>query len=461
MTKKEWIIGLLKDNDYNAIKVYSYYNEGIKLGYFDKTYPLSTFKRRVRDYRLEIVNNTLNKEIIEKNIEVDSDKLKLIEGFLNNNDFDTIDTLLNLNDKLTSKQINKIQSLLENIDTKELDLDEILNIKSYNTFLKDKINKLKKEIHYLHKNRFENKEVINSLRSDINTFESGDTFNINVNIKTVNNNLNNILLLSDLHYGETVVGKHINNINNYDCDIAKKRLVKLFTENLKICKYTGSNKLYIFMLGDILSGIIHEELLENSEKTITELIVDLFSFFSKLLLEYSKEFDFINISCVVGNHGRLGDVKFKNKAQTNFEYIFYKFLEDKFINDKKIKINVSESPVMICDVDKLRCKIEHGDNYRTGGNFLNLPLMAISRDSIKEKTMLTKANLPYDITFMGHYHTPAISWGLDNTINVINPSIIGGNEYSVNKLHSAFRPSQFSLISDEKEIKNFRLIYLD
>lgn len=459
MTKKEWVIGLLKENNYDTIKVYTYYDEGKKLGLYDKDHSYQTFKRFVRYCKECLITNTLN-DFKSKPI-VDNDKVKLLEDFVNLNDIESIENILSINSKLTSKQINKIKLLLDSVETEDLDLDEILNIKSYDMFLKDKITKLKKEITYLHKNSFESKDIITALKNEIVNFKSEDTFNINVNIKTVNNNLNNILLLSDLHYGEIVVGKHINNINSYNCDIAKKRLVKLFTENIKICKYTGSNKLYIFMLGDILSGIIHDELLENSEKTITELIIDLFSFISNLLVDYSKEFDFIAISCVVGNHGRLGDLKFKNKTQTNFEYIFYKFLEDKFTNNKKIKVHVSESPVMICNVDNLRCKIEHGDNYRTSGNFLNLPLMAISRDSIKEKTMLTKVNLPYDVTFMGHYHTPAISWGLDNTINIINPSIIGGNEYSVNKLHSAFRPSQFSLICDENEIKNFRLIYLD
>lgn len=459
MTKKEWVIQLLKDNDYNNIKVYNCYEEGIKLGIYTKEHTRQSFKRFVRYCKEGLVANTLNEV---KNIKIaDDNKVNLLEEFMNSNDEETIKNVLNLSSKLSTNQVSKIKKLLESVDTENLDLDEIINIKSYDTFLKEKIKKLKKEIDYLHKNRFEKKDVIKSLRSEIASYQSSDTFNININTHINKNNLNNILLLSDIHYGEMVIGKNINHINNYNCETAKNRLVKLFTENLKICKYTGCNKLYLFMLGDILNGTIHDELVENSEKTITELIIDLFSFLSKLIIEYSKEFDLVTICCVVGNHGRLGDVKFKNKTQTNYEYIFYKFLEDKFYNNDKIKIIVSESPTMICSVDNLKCKIEHGDSYRTSGNFLNLPLMAISRDSIKEKTMLTKVNKPYDITFMGHYHTPAISWGLDDTITIINPSVIGGSEYSVNKLHSAFRPSQFSLVCDEKEIKNFRLIYLD
>lgn len=76
------------------------------------------------------------------------------------------------------------------------------------------------------------------------------------------------------------------------------------------------------LAGDMVSGIIHDELKETNEYAITETLV----YYVEQVAVYKvtcSEYDKISIPCVVGNHGRLTPkVKYKGSVKDNFDYLF-------------------------------------------------------------------------------------------------------------------------------------------
>lgn len=327
--------------------------------------------------------------------------------------------------------------------------------------LKHKIKILEKELNHYRRKNYLAKKIINSISKEIpNVIKDEVNININVNILS-KNRLNNILAFSDLHFGEIVFKEQVNNMNEYNTEIAKKRVYKLFIKNLKTVKYTGADIFYLFMLGDLLTGIIWEELKENSEKPITVLLLDLYKFLISLIDEYKSNFDKVIIAGVVGNHGRLEkQKKFKNKGVESFEYILYKMIEEYYRKEDNIEVITTESPSNIISVDEMKWYIAHGDGFRGGNNFLGLPAQTASRDLQKEMNMYFKTDQSFDAVIIGHFHNAGVVHSIFNKPLIFNPSIIGATEHSLNEYHNSFYPSQYSFITDEKEIKYKSLIKL-
>lgn len=347
----------------------------------------------------------------------------------------------------------------------ELGNKEVHKLKAMLNQAKETISALKDENEVLLKNSLTAENMLNTLKENIKNIPQNN-IHINMPVSSVTKNktgLNNILLFSDLHYGETVNPLNINNINEYNLTIAKERVIKLFTENLKNCKYHGASNFYLMMMGDMLSGVIHDELLETNQDVIANLILDLYHFLTELIEDYAKNFDKVEIHCVSGNHGRITqDYKFKNKAQNNFEYIMYKFIEDYFKNKKmNVMVSVSESDSKLVTIQQLKILVEHGDSHKGGNGFNLMPYNTLARDVQKDVSIFQRMGIDYDIQVLGHFHVAGQAYTAGDKLIIFNPSIVGANEYSLGKLHSAFPASQYSLITDEKELKYTRLIRLN
>jgi hypothetical protein len=339
----------------------------------------------------------------------------------------------------------------------------VQKLKTENEFLKTSHSRMQTENKSLLRASYVVDKVIKEFGEALSSIKL-DKVDFRVNINTVanqKNNLNNILMFSDIHFSEVVEAYKVNGINEYNIGIAKERILTLLKENLKHARYTGANFLYIFMLGDIVSGIIHEELRETNESLIIPALLDIYKYLISLLDQYKSQYDMVIIYAVVGNHGRLTEKKkCKNKVQDNFEYLFYKMMETYFAKDSKIKMVVSESPTLIARVGDLSWFLNHGDTFKTSGNFLGLPIQGVARDIIKENAMFQDIGESIDAVAMAHFHKPCFFYSLDNKPIYINPSVIGGTDYSIYDLHNSFPPGQWSLVFDENKMKSQRIIYI-
>lgn len=76
-------------------------------------------------------------------------------------------------------------------------------------------------------------------------------------------------IASDWHVDEVVKKEQVDGTNEYSMRIAKKRAEKFFQSTLKLVEREQSdvkiNTLVLALIGDFISGHIHEELLESTE----------------------------------------------------------------------------------------------------------------------------------------------------------------------------------------------------
>ena len=85
-----------------------------------------------------------------------------------------------------------------------------------------------------------------------------------------------ISLLSDFHYEEPVKSSQVNGLNRFDTTIAKERIEKLFkviAQLIKVHQKEYQMDTHILaLLGDFISGSIHEELKEANNIQPTQAI---------------------------------------------------------------------------------------------------------------------------------------------------------------------------------------------
>jgi len=113
--------------------------------------------------------------------------------------------------------------------------------------------------------------------------------------------------LTDTHIGEFIDLKQMAGLNSYDFDIFNNRLYGWATQLVTLVELRRNAvpipELVIPMLGDMVSGDIHEEL---SQTNLTNCMMQMIrgaNLIAQALMFIAPHFESIRVPCVVGNHG--------------------------------------------------------------------------------------------------------------------------------------------------------------
>ena len=117
-----------------------------------------------------------------------------------------------------------------------------------------------------------------------------------------------LVMLTDLHIGQTFSSMW----GEYNTDIAKERMDKYLNEILEIKKLHGSEKCYVSLQGDIISGNIHSTIQISNRENVIEQMKKAIELISSFCYELTKHFSHVYLYNVSGNHSRL--VENKDKA---------------------------------------------------------------------------------------------------------------------------------------------------
>ena len=258
-----------------------------------------------------------------------------------------------------------------------------------------------------------------------------------------------ILVWSDWHVEETVDGATINEMNEYNLDIADERITRLVERSLEMIELwrgqenTTIDRIVLALLGDFITGYIHEELEENNSLSPTEavlwvqkrLIASI-----QYLLDHGN-FKEILIPCCIGNHGRTTKKPRVSSAyKNNYEWLMYhtmaQFFEMK--GEKRVKFKVENSHHNYCEIFGRTVRFHHGDyfNSREGIGGISVPVNKAVLKWNKSR------NAWLDV--FGHWHQ-----SLDGGSWVCNSSLIGFNPFAV-KIKAAFEPPSQTIIMIEK-----------
>lgn len=242
-----------------------------------------------------------------------------------------------------------------------------------------------------------------------------------------------ILMISDIHFGLKVN----NNVNQYDTDIAIERLNKLVDETISRCKINKIDKLNVVILGDTISGIIHNTLRLENLLDLGDQIIQVSEVLVQCIkkLANSEEIPFVTVTSVRGNHERV----FPKKDDCLPQDDFTKLINNNLKKDLKDVINV-------CYLDE---NINHDEiallNIR-GKTFACVHGDKLSKEKCKSQ-LEEILNINLDYILMGHYHQ-CEQKQIFNTKLIINGSVIGTDSYAIQKkLYT--NPSQKLLFIDD------------
>lgn len=252
-------------------------------------------------------------------------------------------------------------------------------------------------------------------------------------------------IASDWHIEETVRPETVDNLNSYSVAIAEKRIEQFFQNTLKLVrkeqKATKIDTLVLALLGDFISGNIHDELLENCSLRPADAIVHVEKLILagiKYLLQHS-ELKLV-IPCHVGNHTRMTKkVHISTETGNSLETIMYYQLKNYFAGNPRVEIIIAPGYLSYHKVYDFNVCFQHGHAVRFQGGVggLTIPLN-------KAIAQWEKARHA-DLYVLGHWHTRT-----DGGNAIVNGSLIGYNAFAQFIKASYEKPSQVFFLVDKK-----------
>lgn len=246
-----------------------------------------------------------------------------------------------------------------------------------------------------------------------------------------------VLCWNDWHFEEVVDSAAVNGVNEYNPTIAKARFESLLRATLSIIEMCRSKShidtIIVNLLGDLITGYIHEELMATNAMTPGAAILEVFEMVASGLefLQKETKAQEIVVPCVCGNHGRWTKKRWSKEGPgMSFEGLMYSFLAKWFLakQNRTIKLLLPKGDMTYLTVYDRRIRVTHGDNIRYAGGIggVHVPL--------RKALDAWNTQVPADYTYLGHWHNEIT--GEDYRIS---GSMIGFNEYSI-RIKARYQP---------------------
>lgn len=141
-----------------------------------------------------------------------------------------------------------------------------------------------------------------------------------------------VLCLTDWHLGMVT-----NNIwNEYNVQICKDRVNKLYKKAVEHITLHNVNKLHIMILGDMVNGAIHNSCRVASEEDVCEQLMDASELLAELINELSKYVNEVHVYSTYGNHARTIQNKEDSVHSDNMERIIPWWLAWRMKDNSKV-----------------------------------------------------------------------------------------------------------------------------
>lgn len=260
-----------------------------------------------------------------------------------------------------------------------------------------------------------------------------------------------VALASDWHIEESVDPGKVNGVNSYDLNIARKRVERYFSGVAWLINYHSEKfKLrdgVLWLGGDLITGYLREENLEENECSPVQAIARLHTWISAGIRYILKETGTQNLKivCNSGNHGRLTEkVRPSTREANSLEWLLYHFLKSEFQSEKRVDFHLPIGAHQYLSVYDWTIRFTHGDDAKYGGGVGGI-LIPIQKALYRWQTYRHA-----DLTCIGHFHQYH-----DISDLVINGSLIGYNPYAL-KIGAKFeQPQQAFFLIDSRRGKTF------
>ena len=260
--------------------------------------------------------------------------------------------------------------------------------------------------------------------------ENVEPINIPVHYTLFNSSTDLLCHLTDVHCGIEI---H-NWKNDFDEDILKKRIEKFTSDILDIRGMHQSENCYL-VIGEILSGIIHNNLRLQNNMDLMEQFKYVSELISAMLIRLANHFNHIYVYTTPGNHSRISPKKEEALDGENMDILLPFYLKARMQNVKNITIcdNTIEPEIAMFNIRGKNVFAAHGHKDSPSNVVQNFTMMF---------------NIKPDIVLLGHRHTNAMETVYDT--KVIQSGCVSGADAYAMSIRKTNKPEQtVSVIGDD------------
>jgi len=256
-----------------------------------------------------------------------------------------------------------------------------------------------------------------------------------------------VLMVSDVHMGETIDKDQMGGRNTFDKKICGKRLERLFQNVVKMGTVHWSGPppgvIYVILGGDLISGEIHEELAKSNDllaiPAVRELATHLISGIELLLESFDCE---VRVVSVPGNHGRTTrKPESKGFVLNSYDTLVAWLVESWFMakGTKRISFAAPASGDALINICGWNFLFTHGDRIGSrGGMGMVGPAATIARGMQRLIQDYASEQIVIDYIMVGHFHS-----SMELEQGFANGSLSGPSEYSRSGRMRSSPPSQW------------------
>lgn len=244
----------------------------------------------------------------------------------------------------------------------------------------------------------------------------------------VTSNRDMVCLISDIHYGI----KTTNALSPYDSDICKLKMNYLIDKTIKFSLENDVDKLYVMILGDEISGLIHNTTrLEQREDVISQ-VIEVSELLYESIVKLANNLPYVIVGLAQGNHSRVMADKKDSLEHENFTRLIKEFLRLRLANISNVLLleNVFDEAIIELNIRGYNVIGLHGQNDRLN----NLDRLIEMFDK------------KIDYVCLGHYHQSK-EFETNKTEIIVN-GCFSGDDYS-KRLRLYNKPIQKLLLFDD------------
>jgi hypothetical protein len=201
-------------------------------------------------------------------------------------------------------------------------------------------------------------------------------------------------------------------------------------------------RLVLPFLGDIVDGVDMRRghgLRVDVNSAVKQAIMASQAF-SAAITRLSAHFDAVDVIWLPGNHGRVGEYGVA-VASDNWDTVAGLMVQSALAGLPNVTVRVREQYHDIVQIGPLTAYLSHGAGIKGGGGFGGIPFYGILQAAAKDTGLHQRI---FDLYAIGHFHEAVmLPYGSATTI-LCNGAWDGGDDYSVNSLHKASSPIQWT-----------------
>lgn len=252
--------------------------------------------------------------------------------------------------------------------------------------------------------------------------ENVEPMNIPVHYTLFNSSTDLLVHLTDIHTGIEI---H-NWKNDFDSDILKQRIEKFTSDILDVRGMHQSENCYL-VIGEILSGIIHNNLRLQNNMDLMEQFKYVSELISAMISRMANHFNHIYVYTTPGNHSRVSPKKEDALDGENMDILLPFYLKARIQNIKNITIcdNTIEPEIAMFNIRGNNVFAAHGHKDSPSNVVQNFTMMF---------------NIKPDIVLLGHRHTNGLTTVYDT--KVIESGCCSGSDNYAVSIRKINKPEQ-------------------